>query len=190
MRSCLVVSSFFLAAIAAFVGCGGKDSGGEGGSGPGSTGAGAVCYSVPVNTTNDGASACGPMTCTAGQYCLSNVGICDPGCINELTCGARQTCDTSNGTKNPNGDVVGLCRAPTSAETVPCQGASSSSGGSDCQPRCLAKAASCGAPSDVATQKCTELCATATEDQVTCLEGKSCMEIGDAFSHGTLICGL
>jgi hypothetical protein len=184
-----------LSLLVAAAACGGSGADGTGGSTSTSTTSttsstsGALCYNVPVNTGN-GAAACGPNMCSGGTYCLG-AGICDPGCLSEKQCPQNQTCDLSNPTNGPQGPV-GLCRAPNSSETVACSSTSTStsSGAPDCQPRCVAKAATCGAPGDVATQKCKELCATATPDQVTCLEGKSCADLGDAFQHGTLICGL
>jgi hypothetical protein len=166
--------------------------GGGGTTGPATTGSGQQCYSVPVNETNDGRSACGPSTCDAGSYCYDSTGICDPGCLNELGCASGQTCDLSNPTPDLQDRPVGLCRAPNAAEETPCPSSTSSTstGGSDCQTRCMAKANECDAPASIASAQCSEICASATEEQVTCLEQSSCAELGEAWEQGDPICGI
>jgi len=73
-------------------------------------------------------------------------------------------------------------------------GASSSSGDSavpngatprlstkDCTSRCEAKSSECGAPSDSAAERCAQVCAESrTEDQLACLEAKSCSKLAAA----------
>jgi hypothetical protein len=62
--------------------------------------------------------------CTAGDYCLTSggaaTGLCNPGCLNEANCAVGQTCDLSAATTTPTGQTVGVCRAPTAAETFTC----------------------------------------------------------------------
>lgn len=182
-----------LVAIVLAAACGGSGGGSAGTTSSGSTSSGSSmkCYSVAINQTNDGQTPCGPMQCAGNTYCVQNSGVCNQGCHSELECPANQTCDKSAGNMDEMGKPIGLCRVPNAAETVACpSSSSSSSGGTSCSDVCLSKAAGCGAPSDVAQTKCKELCAVATPDQVMCLEGKTCQEIGDAFSKGTTICGL
>src|SRR5215472_17896855 len=66
---------------------------GDGGTGNDS-GSGGQCYDVPVSTV-DGTSACGPMTCTPGQYCFDSAGICNQGCIAVANCASGEFCDMS-----------------------------------------------------------------------------------------------
>lgn len=53
----------------------------------------------------------------------------------------------------------------------------------DCQDRCKAKATSCNAPASDAEQGCQQICSgSITSGQITCLENKSCSELGKATS--------
>lgn len=178
----IVLASALLLALGA---CGGDsddsgDDGDDSGGGDGD-GDGAICYDVPTNETNDGTKACGPVICEAGEYCVSDVGICDPGCIDELDCGRGDFCDLSNA----GSDGVGLCRAPGQDHEVPCDGGG---GDDDCVDRCRAKAATCGAPTDIADAACDGLCPL-PEDQLTCVEDTPCEELEPIFEGGT-VCGI
>ncbi|NUO48327.1 MAG: hypothetical protein HOV80_05670 [Polyangiaceae bacterium] len=166
------------------VGCG-DDAGSGGGGGDddgGSTtaGGGTKCYSVPVNQQNDGSSACGPEVCSGGEYCASDVGICDPGCTSELNCPRNQYCDKSNA----GADEIGLCRAPGADLEKPCSGMTG-----DCNSRCGAKASACGAPAAQAEQACNALCPGISEQQIVCLEETTCEEL-EALQMGTEVCGI
>ncbi len=162
--------------------CGDDAGSGGSGGGDGSTTAsgGAKCYSVPVNQQNDGTSACGPEVCPGGQYCVSTVGICDPGCTSELNCPKNQYCDKSNA----GADGVGLCREPGADLETPCTG-----GTGDCGSRCRAKASACGAPEAQAEQACNAICPGVSEMQITCLEESSCQEL-EALQMGQEVCGI
>lgn len=170
---------------AAVTGCGDSTEGAGGGDSDASSSGsnGATCYSVPINETNDGSSACGPSVCKGGEYCFSDVGICDPGCLSELNCPAKQYCDLSGA----GADGVGLCRAPGKALEKPCS--SGSSAGGDCSSRCKDKAALCGAPASTADQACSMLCPGLSEDQITCLETSSC-EVLQQLTDGKSVCGI
>lgn len=112
-----------------------SDSGGLGGIGGGTDTAGGgtdtagggdgtgakTCYSVVVNETNDGTSACSIFVCEANQYCTW-ADICEPGCVTELDCASGDFCDLSNATYDPSGQDVGLCRAPNASHEVACTG--------------------------------------------------------------------
>jgi len=50
----------------------------------------------------------------------------------------------------------------------------------ECSQRCEAKATGCKASPTDAQQACSSICSSATQDQLTCLEGKSCGELGSA----------
>jgi len=166
----------------AAVACGGDDEGAGGGGASDATGSGAgpTCYSVETNDSGDGTEACGPVTCSGGEYCFDTTGICDPGCLDALDCSSGDYCNLDNA----NGGV-GVCMTPGPDLEKPCSG----SGGS-CNDRCGAKASSCGAPSGFATQACSELCAMASEDQISCIESSSCQDLGEAFEQGQPLCGL
>ncbi len=41
-----------------------------------------------------GMSACGSLTCNAGQYCINDLS-CSPGCTSDLNCAENQTCQKS-----------------------------------------------------------------------------------------------
>ncbi|PKN43991.1 MAG: hypothetical protein CVU63_11560 [Deltaproteobacteria bacterium HGW-Deltaproteobacteria-20] len=162
--------------------------GGSGGGGSGGTGGGGdVCYSVPVNVTGDGTSACESQVCSAGQHCAEAM-FCDPGCLAVANCAEGQTCDFAAATGNP---PVGTCRSPHSSEVIPCAtGGSGGGSGTDCMTRCKLKAASCDAPAATGEFYCNGLCATATESQLACVEATSCQELGEAFESGSAICGI
>jgi hypothetical protein len=179
----IMLASVLVLALAA---CGGDDGGDAGagddgdGDGDGDGGDGETCYDVPTNQTNDGTKACGPVICAAGEYCVSEVGICDPGCKGELDCASGQFCDLSNA----GADGVGLCRDPGEEHEVPC----GDGGDDDCVERCLAKAATCGAPTDIASAACEGLCPM-PEDQLACVEDTPCEELEPIFEGGT-VCGI
>ena len=135
-------------------------------------------------TTNDGTKACGPVICEAGDYCLSDVGICDPGCLDELDCASGEFCDLSNAGSND----VGLCREPGQDHEVPCDDPGDDDGQDSCVTRCQARAAACGAPTDVGNAACEGLCPL-PEDQLTCLEETPCEELEVIFDGGT-VCGI
>ena len=179
----IMLASVLVLALAACGGDDGGDSGADGdGDGDGGDGGdGAICYDVPTNETNDGTKACGPVICAAGEYCVSEVGICDPGCIDELDCASGQFCDLSNA----GSDGVGLCRDPGQEHEVPC---GDTGGDDDCVDRCLAKAATCGAPTDIASAACDGLCPM-PEDQLVCVEDTPCEELEPIFEGGT-VCGI
>lgn len=143
------------------------------------SGSGTKCYDVAVNETNDGSSACGPEVCPGGDYCVSDVGICDPGCRNELECPRGQTCDLSNAGANG----IGLCRVPGPEHEVPCTTTKT------CGERCGAKATQCMAPPDVGMQYCGMLCPTLSNDQIDCLEMTSCQEL-EQLMQGQTVCGI
>jgi hypothetical protein len=176
-RHCAIALALALAA------CGGGDDDDDNNTDTGDDGAddggdgNQVCYDVPINTTNDGREACGPNVCAAGQYCVSDVGICDPGCLDELNCPRGQFCDLSNA---PSG--VGLCDDPGPEHEVAC------TGGDDCIQRCVAKAATCGAPADVASSACDVLCPL-PDDQLECIEDTSCEEL-EQLLEGESVCGI
>ena len=170
------------------MGCGDStDGAGGGGNESPSGGNGNVCYSVDVNETNDGSTACGPSVCKGGEYCFSDVGICDPGCFSELNCPAHQYCDLAG--SGANG--VGLCRKPGKSQEKACSASNGSghSSGDDCATRCKAKAAVCGAPAATAEQGCSELCPQLSEDQIDCLETSSC-EVLEQLTEGKSACGI
>ena len=105
-------------------GCESDDGGLSGGNSTDTVGAGdgtggETCYSVMVNTINDGESACGIFVCTANQYCATG-DFCDPGCVSELDCAKGQFCDLSNPSGLPGGQQVGLCRAPDASHEIAC----------------------------------------------------------------------
>jgi hypothetical protein len=59
----------------------------------------------------------------------------------------------------------------------------------DCKSRCQTKATGCGAPAADATQACDGVCdGTYTNDQLACLEGKSCQELQSASSSLASLC--
>lgn len=175
---------FACTALLSSTGCGDDSASGEGGGPPdddggSNAGAGPVCYDVDVNA-GDGQSACGPKVCAAGTYCLG-AGICDPGCLDTAECPTNEYCDMS--TAGQTG--VGLCKAPGSDHEVPCKGGTGS-----CDDRCTAKASACGAPADITAQGCDYICASASNDQVDCLEQSSCEDLGAAFEQGQSFCGI
>jgi hypothetical protein len=169
----------FMLVVAA---CGGGDSEDDDGStgGGGGNGTGEKCYDIPINDRNDGSSACGPNVCQGGTYCVSDVGICDPGCRSELECPRGEFCDLSNA----GGDLIGLCRVPGAEHEVAC-----GTTGKTCGERCAAKTAQCGAPADVGAQACGMLCPTISEEQIDCLETTSCEEL-EALMQGQTVCGI
>jgi hypothetical protein len=145
----------------------------------GGNGNGAKCYDVAVNDRNDGSSACGPSVCKGGEYCASDVGICDPGCKSELECPRGQFCDLSNA----GAEAVGLCRVPGPEHEVPC------TSNKPCGERCAAKAAQCGAPLEVGQDYCAEVCPTLSGEQLTCLEMTSCADL-EKLMQGETVCGI
>ena len=63
--------------------------------------------------------------------------------------------------------------------------------GRSCSNVCAGKASSCGAPADVTSQGCAELCRHApSASQLACLEGASCSELAEAVQGGALPCGI
>jgi hypothetical protein len=74
--------------------------------------------------------------------------------------------------------------------------AASASGGNgpvaqNCAERCADKAASCGAPDDVASAQCGGICdGTLTEDQLACLEDEDCATLTEVFLGSGDACGL
>ena len=145
-----------------------------------STGSGNTdkCYDVPINVSNDGSSACGPNVCQGGQYCASDVGICDPGCRNELECPRGQHCDLSNAA---NG--IGLCRVPGPEHEVAC------TPGQTCEDRCRAKAGQCGAAPEMSQNYCSMLCPSLSDEQIGCIESSSCEDLG-RLMEGQSVCGI
>lgn len=81
------------------------------GGGAGNTGGTDPC-AAKLNTSTDGTSACGPVTCQAGEYCANATGFCNPGCLSELDCTGGQRCALENATKDNEGRDVGTCQAP------------------------------------------------------------------------------
>lgn len=66
-------------------------------------------------------------------------------------------------------------------------GSSSTGGMVDCATPCHAKAQQCGATEAQATAACAQICGgSVTQDQLTCLEGKSCAELANATSLDAL----
>ncbi len=61
----------------------------------------------------------------------------------------------------------------------------------DCPERCVAKAADCGAPADVADSQCQSLCGgSLTEDELSCLEAEDCDTLTELFLGSGSACGL
>ncbi len=206
-----IASTLFcvIALLSAACGSGDGESSTEGGD--------EKCYSVAVNAKNDGTSACGPKVCEAGTYCLNTVGICDPGCPDEFHCTSGQTCDMASPTVNTNGVSIGICRAPNADEETACSdttgsattgsaGSATTAGAesttdaptsttptsttgtpSNCSTRCIAKVMECDGGSEIA-QACGDICETVTEDDIACLEAKTCVEIDTAWESGMKIC--
>jgi hypothetical protein len=54
----------------------------------------------------------------------------------------------------------------------------------------MVKANECDAPESIASAQCSEICASATAEQVTCLEQTSCAELGAAWEQGESVCGI
>lgn len=67
--------------------------------------------STPDDKTKAGETACGQVTCQAGQYC-DNM-ICANGCLANTNCGDDQTC-VKEGSNN-----VGACKNTTNTATGP-----------------------------------------------------------------------
>ncbi|HZO13875.1 MAG TPA: hypothetical protein VFB62_11475 [Polyangiaceae bacterium] len=168
---------YLLLALAA---CGGGSSETSDDDASSSTGSGtaAKCYDVAINDRNDGSSACGPVVCEGGQYCLSDAGICDPGCRNELECPRGQHCDLANAM---NG--IGLCRVPGPEHEVACTSSKT------CEERCQTKAAQCNAPPDTAESYCAMLCPMLSQEQIGCIETSSCEQLGQLM-EGQSVCGI
>jgi hypothetical protein len=60
----------------------------------------------------------------------------------------------------------------------------------NCSSRCADKAAVCGAPADVATSECQEICGSMlTEDELACLEAEDCATLQQVFVGSGSVCG-
>jgi len=163
-----------LAALTPMLGCGDdgvgddadRDPGDE--TGPSTDGdQDAVCYDIPVNTT-DGGESCNIEQCPPGAHCAD--GACLWGCVAATTCPKGQYCDTTTAS-------TGTCRAPGPEHEMPCNGESG------CDERCQTKAASCGAGA-AASAICGEICGSASDEQVDCLEDTPCAELQDGEACG------
>ena len=112
------------------VACSSSSSGGTGTSPTGGDAATSsnVCYSVAVNT-EDGSSACGGTTCSAGQFCDLS---CNAGCLATNNCATGQYCDLSN-PSTLDGTPFGTCHVPGADKVIAC---GSSDGGADAGSAC------------------------------------------------------
>ena len=168
--------------------CDDDSSSGDDGTGGTAESNSEVCYTVDVNTTADGTQSCGPEVCQAGDYCASDVGICDPGCLSELDCASGEYCDLSNPSDSLDDEPVGVCREPGSDLETPCP---TDSVGDDCQTRCEDKGDECGAPAGEAATICEGICESLDDDELDCLEATACEDF-EAAAEGSLemLCGI
>jgi hypothetical protein len=74
----------------------------------------------------------------------------------------------------------GACSSTSTGNGNTGTGASATVAPADCKPRCEAKATQCGASAAEAPEACSNICASATESQLTCLDAKSCAELNSA----------